>query len=287
VLAHAILLERIVRNLLSNAIRYTDKGGVLLGCRRRGNFLAIEVWDTGRGIAENQQEKIFNKFVQVSDEDREQRGGFGMGLAIVKQFVDSLGYKLSLHSKPGKGTVFCLMVPLVSGNRRQPRTIQRPNRVLATALPPPVAAPLNVADMRECKELRILVLDDHDDVRWGIKQHLQEWGFVVDDFAGEQEAAEYYRAGGKPPALIISDYELGFDKIGTDAITHLRTQLSQETPAFILTGTESAAVEEDIKNNGLIALCKPYKPARLRALINHFLAVPIETSFHDLISTNT
>ncbi|HMW49065.1 MAG TPA: ATP-binding protein, partial [Cellvibrionaceae bacterium] len=126
ILAHAILLERIIRNLLSNAIRYTDKGGVLLGCRKRGNSLAIEVWDTGRGIPLNQQEQIFHKYVQVSEEDRDLRGGFGMGLAIVKQFVDSLGYKLSVRSVPNRGTVFRLLVPLVTSNRRPAKLNPRP-----------------------------------------------------------------------------------------------------------------------------------------------------------------
>lgn len=273
VIAHAILLERIVRNLLSNAIRFTDKGGVLLGCRRRGNFLAIEVWDTGRGIAEHKQEQIFHKFVQVSDEDRDQRGGFGMGLAIVKQFVDSLGYTLSVHSIPGKGTVFSVLVPLVNSSRRQPRVLPRPNAVLANAPPALASAQLNLTHMRESKELRILVLDDHEGVRWGIKQHLEEWGFVVDDFASGQKAAAFYRAGGKAPALIISDYELGSDETGPAAITHLRAQLGLQIPAFILTAADAAEINHAIQTSGLTTLSKPYKPARLRALINHCLVI--------------
>ncbi|MEY4589073.1 MAG: hypothetical protein RL497_1149 [Pseudomonadota bacterium] len=271
VLAHSILLERIIRNLLSNAIRYTDKGGVLLGCRRRGNYLAIEVWDTGRGIPAHLREQIFHKFVQVSDEDRDVRGGFGMGLAIVKQFVDSLGYNLSVHSIPGRGTVFCLQVPLVNNSKRPMRPMPRPN-LAVTATPAPVA-PLKVADMRESKELRILVLDDHDDVRWGIKQHLEEWGFVVDDFASAAQAEAFYRAGSKTPDMMISDFELGPDTTGVQAISQLRQQLGEATPAFIVTGADDPEIWQTIQTAGLHATCKPFKPARLRALINHLLLV--------------
>ena len=276
ILAHAILLERIIRNLLSNAIRYTDKGGVLLGCRKRGNNLAIEVWDTGRGIPLNQQEQIFHKFVQVSEEDRDVRGGFGMGLAIVKQFVDSLGYTLAVHSVPNRGTVFRLLVPLVNSGRRPvklaPRTAPRaPAQAPAVlALPP---AQLKMADMRERREMRILLLDDHDDVRWGIKQHLEEWGFAVNDFASEQAASDFYRAGGKKPDLIISDFELGPAHTGLQAIDQLRRSLGEATPAFIVTGADDPEIWQSIASSGFFALSKPFKPARLRALINHLLVI--------------
>jgi len=275
ILAHAILLERIIRNLLSNAIRYTDKGGVLLGCRKRGNNLAIEVWDTGRGIPAQQQEQIFHKFVQVSEEDRDLRGGFGMGLAIVKQFVDSLGYSLSVHSVPQRGTVFRLLVPLVN-SRRTVKIAPRSPAHKQVLKPAVVALPpghLKMADVRERKELRILLLDDHDDVRWGIKQHLEEWGFAVNDFASEEAASAFYGAGGKKPDLIISDYELGPAHTGVEAIDQLRRQLREATPAFIVTGADDPHIWQGISASGFLALSKPFKPARLRALINHLLIV--------------
>lgn len=276
ILAHAILLERIVRNLLSNAIRYTDKGGVLLGCRKRGNNLAIEVWDTGRGIPLNQQEQIFHKYVQVSEEDRDVRGGFGMGLAIVKQFVDSLGYQLSVHSVPNRGTVFRLLVPLVNSGRRPAKLNPRPApRTPMPAHTTPVLPPaqLKMADMRERKELRILLLDDHDDVRWGIKQHLEEWGFAVNDFPSQEEAAAFYQGGGKKPELIISDYEIGPAHTGLQAIDQLRRTLGEATPAFIVTGADDPDIWQSIASSGFFALSKPFKPARLRALINHLVVV--------------
>ncbi|HRH78718.1 MAG TPA: hybrid sensor histidine kinase/response regulator, partial [Cellvibrionaceae bacterium] len=275
ILAHAILLERIIRNLLSNAIRYTDKGGVLLGCRKRGNNLAIEVWDTGRGIALHQQEQIFHKYVQVNDEDRDLRGGFGMGLAIVKQFVDSLGYKLAVHSVPNRGTVFRLLVPLVNSGRRAAKLSPRP--APRNPVQPPVSMPLppqlKRVDMRERKELRLLLLDDHDDVRWGIKQHLEEWGFAVNDFASEDAATAFYSAGGKKPDLIICDYELDPARTGLEAIAQLRQTLGEATPAFIVTGADDPHIWRAISASGFFALSKPFKPARLRALINHLLIV--------------
>lgn len=270
VLAHGALLERIIRNLLSNAIRYTDKGGVLLGCRRRGNRLAIEVWDTGRGIPEHMQSEIFSKFVQVSDEDRKSRGGFGLGLAIVKQFVDSLGYSLTVGSSVGRGTVFRLVVPLVDDP-------QRPRREILTtpAQPAPEArldiATASLASLQDQEETRILLIDDTESVRQALRLTLTEWGFVVDDFADIGAMEAFLRQGGAVPDLIISDFELGADDTGDQAIAVARQALGTEVPAFIVTGAEDEAVWQRIRATGLATLRKPVKPARLRAMINHLL----------------
>jgi signal transduction histidine kinase/CheY-like chemotaxis protein len=267
VLAHGALLERIIRNLLSNAIRYTDQGGVLLGCRRRGKRLVIEVWDTGRGIPAQKQQQIFNRYVQVSDDDREERGGFGLGLAIVKQFVDSLGYKLTLASRVGRGTVFRLAVPLVE---EAVRIRPEPVRVA------PPGAQARVTDitlerLQDQEATRILLIDDNADVRGALKLTLNEWGFAVDDFAEVPAMLDFYRSGGRMPALIISDYELGEDMTGDRAISQARLCLQREVPAFIVTGAEDPRIWQAVQASGFTALRKPVRPARLRALINHLL----------------
>jgi len=270
VLAHGALLERIIRNLLSNAIRYTDKGGVLLGCRRRGNRLSIEVWDTGRGIPQHMQSEIFSKFVQVKDEDRETRGGFGLGLAIVKQFVDTLGYNLTVGSSVGRGTVFRLVVPLVDDP-------QRPRReILSTVTQPAPEARLDIAtaslaSLQDQEETRILLIDDTETVRQALKLTLTEWGFVVNDFADINSMEAFLRQGGAVPDLIISDFELGIDDTGDQAIAVARQALGRDVPAFIVTGAEDEAVWQRIQATGLATLRKPVKPARLRAMINHLL----------------
>ncbi len=269
VLAHGALLERIIRNLLSNAIRYTDQGGVLLGCRRRGDHLAIEVWDTGRGIPQAQQQEIFSKFVQVKREDREELGGFGLGLAIVKQFADSLGYSLTLSSAEGRGTVFRLMVPLVDGPQRARRRSAAVPRA-ATESTSDIAK-TTLASLQEQEETRILLIDDNPDVRQALKLTLTDWGFVVSDFADIPSMEAFLQQGGAMPDLIISDFELGGDDTGDQAIAEARHLLRHHIPAFIVTGAEDDAVWQKIHNSGLSALRKPVKPARLRAMINHLL----------------
>ena len=276
VLAHGALLERIIRNLLSNAIRYTDKGGVLLGCRRRGNRLAIEVWDTGRGIPKQQQSEIFSKFVQVNREDRELTGGFGLGLAIVKQFVDSLGYKLTVESVVGRGTVFRLIVPLVEESQRVRRgdaasTNTNTNTARPTLSVQPEIARTTLASLQEQEETRILLIDDSPDVRQALKMTLTEWGFVVNDFANIGSMVTFLQQGGAVPDLIISDFELGADNTGDQAIAAARQALGRNVPAFIVTGAVDEAVWQKIRESGLSALHKPVRPARLRAMINHLL----------------
>lgn len=270
VIAHGALLERIIRNLLSNAIRYTDNGGILLGCRRRGGHLLIEIWDTGRGIPEQKQAQIFSKFIQVNEDDREGRGGFGLGLAIVKQFVDSLGYQLTVSSTVGRGTVFRLRVPLVDEPNRKRNILDRPS---AIDRPEESASLSEVAlnSLHEHRETRILLVDDDDNVRAAVKSLLVDWGFVVDDFASIEGMLSYYRHGGQVPDLMISDYQLGTDMTGDQAILALIDYLRLEIPAFIISGAENPEIWQEITATGFESMCKPVKPARLRALINHLL----------------
>lgn len=270
VLAHGALLERIIRNLLSNAIRYTDSGGVLLGCRRRGDHLAIEVWDTGRGIPKAQQSEIFSKFVQVKGEDREQRGGFGLGLAIVKQFVDSLGYSLTVDSIVDRGTVFRLVVPLADVPQRARRAVA-PRPKLESAPQRKEIAKTTLASLQEQEETRILLIDDNAVVRQALKLTLTDWGFVVNDFADISSMEMFLQQGGAVPRLIISDFELGAEDTGDQAIGAARHLLGSEVPAFIVTGAEDEAIWQKIQDKGFSALRKPVKPARLRAMINHLL----------------
>ncbi len=277
VLAHGALLERIIRNLLSNAIRYTDKGGVLLGCRRRGNKLMIEVWDTGRGIPPEKQKDIFSQFVQV-DDDQDNREGFGLGLAIVKQFVDTLGYELTVHSQVGRGTVFRLVVPLMG---------PPPAEDAASAAPPALTAPappgkstrrlspdalVNLSSHEARVETRILLIDDSDVSRNSIKLLLESWGFVVDGFADIGSMEDFYRLGGSAPRLIIADWQLGGDVTGEQAILAARAVISTGIAAFVATGSQSEEVRTAIAKAGLQVISKPVRPARLRAMVNHCLS---------------
>ncbi len=268
VMAHGALLERIIRNLLSNAIRYTESGGILLGCRARGQQLVIEVWDTGRGIPEQKREHIFSKFVQVNDSDREQEGGFGLGLAIVKQFADSLGYQLKVRSSVGRGTVFSLKVPLY--------IVDQKGKVHNTSVPSqPLefkSLPTQTLDsLHNHRETRIVLLDDNDSVRAAVKLSLTEWGFAVDDFASISSMMGFFRQGGVVPDLVISDYQLSDTETGDQAINRLLEYLRCEIPAFIISASDDEAVWQKIRDSGYASMRKPVKPARFRALINHLL----------------
>lgn len=286
VLAHAALLERIVRNLLSNAVRYTESGGVLLGCRRRGSYLAIEIWDTGRGIPENKQESIFSKFVQVDEADRSVKGGYGLGLAIVKQFVESLGYELTLRSVENRGTMFRLVLPLAEEDKKARVKAEGAARSAKghVAIASPSSLPdedhkysddelanLSISDLESESEARICLIDDSTTIRQALKMLLESWGFVVDDFANIRSLKTFYQQGGPPPKLMISDYQIGDSETGDEAILAARQVLGTELPAFIVSGAETEAMWEEIKNTGFVALRKPVKPARLRAMINHLM----------------
>ncbi|HEY7772917.1 MAG TPA: ATP-binding protein [Marinagarivorans sp.] len=272
------LLERIIRNLLSNAIRYTDRGGVLLGCRRRGQYLQIEVWDTGRGIPAKKQADIFSKFVQVDDADRTERGGFGLGLAIVKQFVDNLGYDLSVESVVGRGTVFRLRVPLASDETHASANaaealLHAPDAPVSTQVASKSGAihQTRLDSLEPPNETRILLIDDTLEVRQALKMTLENWGFAVDDFVDIESMQAFYYNGGPAPALIISDFQLADNITGDQAIAAARRQLHSDVPAFIVSGAETEALWQSISATGFMALHKPVKPARLRAMINHFL----------------
>ena len=266
VMAHAALLERIVRNLLSNAIRYTDRGGVLLGCRRRGAYLSIEVWDTGHGIPEDMLSSVFSKYVQINNqhlEDRE-REGFGMGLAIVKQFIDTLGYKINVKSCVDKGTLFRILIPMEkSRGLRTDSSDSDSNDFSAISFDT-----LETYDEAEC---RICLVDDSAAVRSAIRLMLEGWGFVVDDFKSIASMRRHYRGGGVKPRLMISDYQLGNDETGRAAIDFMCELLGEKLPGIIVSGAEDESVWQEIRASGYKSLKKPIKPARLRALINHLL----------------
>lgn len=276
VVAHAALLERIIRNLLSNAIRYTDKGGVLLGCRKQGAYLRVEVWDTGCGIPERKLEQIFSRFTQLGDEG-EKRGGYGLGLAIVKQFVDTLGYQLDVKSTEGRGSVFILTIPLLAHETRLPALESSPAQV-ASPSPTPTARPVEarskvVVDQLETlvKE-RIFLIDDDESVRTAVRLMLEGWDMQVTEFDGLTSLATYLEENEYlMPDVIISDYQLGNDVTGDKVIAYARQALGGSIPAFIMSGAE-ASIWQDIVGTEIPSIKKPVKPARLRAMLNHVLS---------------
>jgi signal transduction histidine kinase/ActR/RegA family two-component response regulator len=240
------LLELILRNLISNAIRYTDKGGLLVAARRRGGEAVIEVWDTGVGIAEEQQREVFREFLQLGNPERDSRKGLGLGLAIVDGLAGTLGHRLSLASAPGRGSVFRLAVPQADGV---------------------VLDELEVSSERRSESLRgrVLVIDDEESVRSGMLHLLRDWGCECRAAEGIAEALAIVQQW--PPQLIISDYRLREQHTGSEAIARVRESLGTEIPALLITGDTAPERIREAEASGVPLLHKPVSPAHLYHLL--------------------
>lgn len=243
------LVELILRNLISNAIRYTDRGGMLMACRRRGAFCSIEVWDTGIGIPAHQHKDIFREFHQLGNSERDRRKGLGLGLAIVDGLSRSLGLHISLDSRPGRGSVFRLRVPLAQ----------------AHALPQTTHS---IASGQQAQRpLLLLVLEDDESVRLGMCQLLRQFGWECLPAETLEEAlalVEQHR-----PDLFISDYRLRGHLTGVDAIAAVRARLGRPLPALLITGDTDPERLRDAHASKVQLLHKPVVPQQLyRAILN-------------------
>jgi CheY-like chemotaxis protein len=246
-----ILLERIVSNLVSNAIRYTTTGRVVVGCRRRGSQLRIEVWDTGVGIPEDQRQHIFGEFYRL---DREQRGGLGLGLAIVDRLCRLLDHPVELISTLGKGSCFSVGVPVV----RAPARIVQPQ---ASAR----------ARFGASNGKLVVVIDDDPLVLEGMGGLIRSWGCsVVIGTTGSAVLAGLAQYD-HPPDVIISDYHFRDGTTGIEAITRLRSALSASIPAFLMSGDTNPEPLREARANGYPLLHKPVDPAALRATLAQLL----------------
>jgi len=249
----AMLLERILLNLVSNAVRYTLRGGIIVGCRRRGEMLRIEVWDSGPGIPEDQKQNIFGEFFQLPAPERNQYGGLGLGLAIVDRFRLLLNHQIDLASTVGRGSRFAILVPMAD------------ECVTSTE---PVDSPHPAAFAVEGKV--ILVIADAPIVQEVTGGLLGKWGYSVLT-AGSDEAALIRLAERQQrPDLIISDYHLASGKTGIRAIEQINAAFGSSIPAILISGDTAPEPLRDAKDRGYILLHKPVDPMRLRAVMHEF-----------------
>ncbi|WP_442796119.1 NahK/ErcS family hybrid sensor histidine kinase/response regulator [Pseudomonas sp. LF19] len=255
------LLARILRNLLSNAIRYTPGGRVLLGCRRRGKALWIEVWDTGIGIAEDRREEVFQEFkrgdVQRPDQDR----GLGLGLAIVDKIAGILGHRLQLRSVPGKGSMFAIEVP---------RSRQAPKRVAEPDLSEPLRERLEGA--------RIWVLDNDAAICAGMRTLLEQWGCEVVTALSEQDLARQVATDSAEADLLIADYHLDNGRNGVDAVAAINAQRRTPLAALMITANYSNELKQQVRELGHTLMHKPVRPMRLKAAISHLLGTELSVA---------
>jgi signal transduction histidine kinase/CheY-like chemotaxis protein len=249
-----ILLERIVLNLVANAVRYTRKGGVVVGCRRRGRQLRIDVCDSGIGIPEDEQRNVFGEFYRLADPERDRAGGIGLGLAVVDRLCRLLDHPVALRSRPGKGSCFSVSVPIVAVPSEAPKR-------------PPL-----LDGIGDTSGKLIVVIDDDALVLEGMSRLLRTWGCQVVAAASDKSALARLADYDRPPDLIISDYRLPDGVSGFHVIAQLRSALHAAIPAFLITGDTAPERLREADASGFHLLHKPVSPMALRAMLNQLLS---------------
>ena len=248
------LLEQMVRNLLGNAVKYTRTGRILLGCRRRGQHLRIEVWDTGIGIEASQLESIFEEFHQVDNPARESGLGLGLGLSIVRRLGRLLRHPVDVRSVPGRGSVFAISVPLRKGATHLPPP--PPREPAPDPAPDPIARPS-----------AIMVVEDDPDLLDLVAQLLRDAGHMVSCAPDAAEALQLVAVGAIRPDILLTDYNLPSGQSGVELRMALRVRLQRPLPAIVLTGDISTTARDSIAEADCIHLKKPVNPgALLRAV---------------------
>jgi signal transduction histidine kinase len=249
-----ILLERILQNLASNALRFTARGGVVVGCRRRGGGLRIDVCDTGPGIPKDQQRNVFGEFYQLAGTQQDRHRGMGLGLAIVDRLCRLLGHPVELASTPGKGSRFSIFIPLAA----QCRDIVPPLSPVQSTLALPVG------------KLALVIDDDATNLE-SMRGLLASWGCCVITAASCEEALACLAADNRAPDVIISDYHLANGATGDVAIARLRGRYGVAVPAFLISGDTAPERLRDTSAGGLLLLHKPVPPMKLRLMLNQLL----------------
>jgi len=224
-----VLFRRIINNLIANAIRYTEQGGIVVACRKHEGKMWVEVWDSGVGIPSDKTEEIFEEFRQLGNDARNR--GSGLGLAIVAQTAALLGLSIRVRSRLGKGSVFAIELPL-GGEIPEAQTIQ------------PVV-----------RSLRVALVDDNSAVLTAMTMAMELMGHQV--IGAQTGSALLHRLGDLPPDIVVSDYRLDFGKTGVDVIAAVRKQFGEALPALLVTGDTDPALLRNLANDGIVVLHKP------------------------------
>ncbi len=249
-----VLLERIVQNLVSNAVSYTHNGKVVVGCRRNGDSVRIEVWDNGVGVAENELQTIFEDYYQVDNPARDRRKGLGLGLAIAQRIAKLLDHEIIVRSKLGKGSLFAIQVPRAAG------AVARPARPRAERRPR--------SSFGDCV---LVAIEDDASILHGLERLLTAWGAEVFACSTVDEALIQLSLAARNPDIIVADYRLSSGLNGIHAVAKIRTSFDKDLPAIVITGDTSASVTESIKASGCRLVHKPVEPQVLRRLIDELL----------------
>jgi PAS domain S-box-containing protein len=249
------LLSRILRNFISNALRYTTEGRILVGCRRIEGALLLGVWDTGAGIPTDKQDEIFEEFRRLHSVPDKAEKGMGLGLAIVKRIARMLNLQLVVDSIPGKGSLFGVVLPLSQSQ---------------TALASPPATP-DIPRPASLHGSRVLVVENEPAIQDAMRALLEGWGCQVQTARSEAEALALCAASG-PPGVILADYHLDDGAVGLDAIVAVQQLTQTRIPAVVITANHSPDLLAEVRDVGYHLMNKPVRPARLRSLLAHLLS---------------
>lgn len=240
------LVEMILRNLVLNAIRYTERGAILLACRRRGARAVIEVWDTGIGIPTEQHEAIFREFHQLGNPERDRRKGLGLGLAIVQGLARTMSVDITLKSQPGRGSVFRLWLPVSARPwEESPSPAQQ--------------------DEPDLSGMKVLLIDDDETVRAAMCDLLANWGCWCEAVASDDDALAVLQQF--EPDVVLADYRLRSHRTGLQAVQAVRLRMERDVPAAILTGDTAPERLREAHDSGLPLLHKPVSAERLQGML--------------------
>jgi signal transduction histidine kinase len=254
------LLRRIVQNFVSNARRYTPSGGVLIGCRRRGDKVAIQVVDTGVGIAPEDQQVVFDEFKRLGKRGKGTKRGLGLGLAIVTRIARLLDHDIAMHSSIDQGSTFEVLVPLADAADFVPARKRSADKLPVSSL----------------QDTTILCVDNEHTILEGMHGLLSKWGAEPLTANNSETALEHLQGmksnGGHYPSILIVDYHLDDDVTGIEVIRELRAYADKHIPAIVVTADHSDPVRREVRESGDAILHKPIKPAALRALMSRILS---------------
>jgi CheY-like chemotaxis protein/anti-sigma regulatory factor (Ser/Thr protein kinase) len=256
------LLRRIMQNFLSNAMRYTASGKVLMGARREGQQLRLEVWDSGVGIPENKLREVFEEFKRIDNPKHSQVKGLGLGLAITDRIARMLGHQLKVRSWPGQGTVFSITLPLGDASLAQKPKPEQRGWIRSKGL----------------NGIKVLVIDNEPKILEGMSALLQGWSCDVVTALSGDEAVAVTLERSWVPDIVLADYHLGETETGVMALRQLAVLEGQPanaeyfSPAIVITADRTDEVRDEIDTAQAQLLTKPIKPAALRAMINKIIA---------------
>jgi signal transduction histidine kinase/CheY-like chemotaxis protein len=251
--ADPAFVERIVRNLMSNAVRYTARGGILVGCRRREGSLRVAVYDTGPGIAAAEQRLVFEEFYQSGNPERDRAKGMGLGLAIVERLAKLMQARVMLASRPGRGSMFAVDLPLAAV-ASQPR------------------APLHAAAAGSFAGSLVVVVDDEQAIRDATRDLLEQWRCAVVTAVSARDAVEKLGASPRAPDAIVCDYRLRGGENGLQVVEALRAEFNTDIPALLVTGDTGPERLREIEGSGVRVLHKPLQAHALRAALGGLLS---------------